>query len=86
MTVTLTIPDDLTGSIPAEEVPQAVLEAFAVEQYRSEKLTAKQVRLLLGHRSRFETERFLADHNALPSPSAEEVFADAEVAITASQL
>lgn len=80
MTVTLTIPDELSGSISQPDVSRAFLEAFALEGYRSERLTVKDVRTLLGHESRFQTERFLAEHGALASLSADEILADAAAA------
>ena len=40
-------------------MPRRVLEAVAVETYRSGVLTAFQVSELLGHSSRWETESFL---------------------------
>lgn len=37
----------------------AVLEALAIEGYRTDKLSLYQVRVLLGHESRWETEAWL---------------------------
>ena len=43
---------------------RAVLEAVAVEGYRSEKITPAQVQQLLGFSSRWETETFLRQREA----------------------
>ncbi len=61
MNVAIEIPE--TVSVPLrlswQDMPQRVLEAVAVEAYRSGVLTAYQVGELLGHNSRWETESFL---------------------------
>ena len=81
MTLTLDIPDILAralGSVP-EAVRRALVEGFSVEAYRSGRLSCAEIRELLGHASRWETEEFLAQHGAWPDPS--EVEADMEGAI-----
>ena len=78
MTLTLNIPDTLVaplGSAPGK-VSRAVIEGFAVEAYRSGTLSCAEVRELRGHASRWETEDFLAKHDAWPDPSMEEIEAD----------
>jgi hypothetical protein len=64
-------------------VPRAILEGFAAEAHRQGLLTAMQVRLLLSHESRWETQEFLASRDALRSLSAEEILQDADTAFTA---
>ena len=80
MTLTLTLPDDLPPAVLPQDTPRAFLEAFALEGYRSHRLTAHHVRQLLGHASRQETEQFLSRHEALPGLSAEDVLRDAATA------
>ncbi len=63
-----------------------VLEDAAVEAYRQGKLTAMQVRVLLGHESRRETQEVLASHDAIRSLGADEVLVDAEVAWAARKV
>lgn len=41
------------------DVPRAVLEAVAIEAYRTGAITPAQVQQMLGLRSRWETESFL---------------------------
>jgi len=82
MTVTLDIPDDLASAIGggAGDVRRAVLEGFAVEAYRSGRLSCAEVRQLLGLASRWEAEDFLSRHGAWPDPSVAEIEADLRVA------
>lgn len=74
--LTLDIPDEVAETLPNSDLPLRLLEAFAVEGYRSGTLSVKQVRLLLGHDSRWETEDFLAAHGVWPGLTAEEVAED----------
>lgn len=82
MTVTLEIPDALADCWPQGNggLARTVLEDFAVESCRQGRLSAFQVRQLLGHASRWETREFLANHDALPSLTLEEVLEDASIA------
>ena len=61
MNVAIEIPDDIGRAIggQAGDLSRAVLEAVAVEAYRSGTITPAQVQQLLGLRSRWETESFL---------------------------
>ena len=78
MTVTVTIPDALGASLRSAgtDVQRAVLEGFAVESYRMGTLSAAEVRVLLGHDSRWETEDFLSAHDAWPGTTTEQVSED----------
>jgi Uncharacterised protein family (UPF0175) len=78
MTLTLHIPDELSAPLEAAcgNLPRAVLEGFSVEAYRQGRISTAEVGNLLAHTSRWETEEFLAAHNAWPGPTAEEVAAD----------
>lgn len=80
MTLTVHVPDDVPASVMPGDASRALLEAYALEGYRSRRLTAFHVRKLLGHASRQETERFLIAHDALPGLSASEVLEDAAAA------
>lgn len=60
MNVTLPIPDDLADRLgPAGDVSRRALEAFAAEEYRAGRLTASELRRLLGLATRGEVESFL---------------------------
>ena len=61
MNVAIDIPDDI-GQVLATQaggVTRAVLEAVAIEVYRSVAITPAQVQQMLGLGSRWETESFL---------------------------
>jgi predicted HTH domain antitoxin len=59
--VAIEIPDDIGRLLGAQagDISRAVLEAVAVEAYRSGTITPSQVQQMLGLRSRWETESFL---------------------------
>ncbi|WP_397383220.1 UPF0175 family protein [Prosthecobacter sp.] len=78
MTLTMTIPDSLAASIGSavDEVHRRFIEGYAVQAYRSGTFSTAEIRELLGHASRWETEDFLAAHGAWPDPSASEVMED----------
>ena len=61
MNIAIEIPDDIGQVLAAQPggVSRAVLEAVAVEAYRSGAITTAQVQQMLGLRSRWETESFL---------------------------
>ena len=61
MNVAIEIPDDIGRVLAAQAggVSRAVLEAVAVEAYRSGAITTAQVQQMLGLSSRWETEAFL---------------------------
>ena len=61
MNVAIEIPDDIGRVLAGQagDLSKAVLEAVAVEAYRSGRITPAQVQQMLGLRSRWETEAFL---------------------------
>lgn len=61
MNVAIEIPDDIGRVLAGQagDVSRAVLEAVAVEAYRSGAITPAQAQQMLGLRSRWETESFL---------------------------
>ncbi len=80
MKLILEIPDHLAKSLGGSpgEMSRDVLEGYALQGYRSGKLSTYQVRQLLGHESRFDTEDFLAGHGVHPMLEPEEVLHDIE--------
>ncbi len=78
MNVTLDIPDVLASSLSRVQasLPRVLLEGFAVEAYRQGILSAAEVRVLMSHDSRWETEDFLSAHDAWPGTTAEEISAE----------
>lgn len=61
MNVAINIPDDVARQLAANAggVSRAVLEAVAIEAYRSGKITPAQVQQMLGLDSRWETDALL---------------------------
>jgi predicted HTH domain antitoxin len=61
MHVAIDIPDEVGRALAAHgaDVSRAVLEAVAIEAYRSGAITPAQVQQMLAFESRWETESFL---------------------------
>ncbi len=61
MNIAIDIPDEIGQVLAAQAggISRAVLEAVAIEAYRSRRITPAQVQQMLGLRSRWETESFL---------------------------
>jgi hypothetical protein len=61
MHITLELPEQIAQQLSAEwrDLPRAALESLAAEAYRTEVLTAEQVRLLLGYSTRMQVDEFL---------------------------
>ena len=63
MTIHINLPEDIARDLATnEDLSRAVLEAVALEGYRSGKLTQAQVRRLLGYETRLEVDGFLKAH------------------------
>jgi hypothetical protein len=64
MEVTVELPDDIAKHLgEANKVPRQMLEAFAAEAYRGQKLSRHQLSRLLGL-DYWQTEDFLTQHEA----------------------
>lgn len=75
MDVQLQIPDDVARVILNQQpdLSRAVLEALALEGYRSERLSEGQVRRMLGFRTRMQVHTFLKAHNVYLNYSIREL-------------
>ena len=64
MQLTITVPDDLAAALTSadSDPARAVREAMALEAYRERRITAYQLRTVLGIPSRFELDGFLKEH------------------------
>ena len=64
MQITLEIPDELADTIGAsrEDLSRAALEALGLEAYRQRRISAYQLRNMLGIPSRFDLDAFLKEH------------------------
>ncbi len=80
MTLTMTIPDDLSSDLNAgfQNLGRTALEALAAEAYEKGVLSLEQVRRMLGFASRWEAQDFLCNHGVWPGHTAEEILQDAD--------
>ncbi len=80
MTLTMTIPDDLTRDLNAgfQDLGRTAMEALAAEAYEHDVLSLEQVRRLLGLASRWEAQDVLCRHAVWPGQTAEEILQDAD--------
>jgi Uncharacterised protein family (UPF0175) len=62
--VTLHIPDEVARRLAAsgDDLSRRALEAFALEEYKAERLTEPQLQQLLGFQRRDEIDGFLKAH------------------------
>jgi hypothetical protein len=84
--VTIELPDELAEQIRKNsgDIGRRMLEAFAVESYRSGTLTGWQVQQLLGLKNRFELDAFLKQSGVFREYTAEELALDYEASRRAS--
>ena len=66
------------------DLSKRALESLVAQAYREESLTLGEVRRILGHETRMETEAVLKEQGALLDYSEEELEQDLEVALEAS--
>jgi hypothetical protein len=83
MTIIVEIPDVLAGVLSAEgkDPARAVLEAMAIEGYRTDRLTEADLKELLSFETRMEVHGFLKDHGAFMHYTVEDLDHDTAVAI-----
>jgi predicted HTH domain antitoxin len=64
MNLTLEIPDELAGRLSAAgaDLSRRALEAFALEEYKSGRISKAELRRLLGFSTRYELDGFLKAH------------------------
>ena len=80
MTITVEIPEEMAGALaaPDKDPARAVLEAVALEGYRTNRLTEYQVQLLLGFETRLRVHGFLKENDAYLNYTMEELEHDME--------
>ncbi len=78
MEVRIQIPDDLAAQIQAQggDLPRSVLEAYALEGYKSGKLSAYQIQQILGFETPMEVDGFLKSHGVYLDYSVEDLEED----------
>ena len=87
MDVAFSIPEDLAQRLQERwgNLSRCALEAVVAQAYRDGTFTLGQVRRLLGHGSRLETEAFLKDQGAYLSYTEEELEEDLQAAHRAAR-
>lgn len=80
MQVMLELPDDIARQLQRKDrdLPRHLLEAVALEGYRSLELTHAQVTRMLGFQSRLETDAFLKENGAFLEYTDEDAAHDRE--------
>ena len=78
--VTISLPDELLAAFPAQgkDLSRTALEALALEAYRTRKISAAQLRRLLGFHTGMEVDAFLKDHGVELEYSLEDLERDRE--------
>jgi hypothetical protein len=70
------VPDEIAEEL--NDLPRALLESFALEGYRSGKLTEEQVRNILGYGTRMQVDGFLKEHGVYLNSTLEDLDRDTE--------
>lgn len=80
MQVTIDLPEDIARQLQTNQqsVERSVLEATALEGYRSGKLTQAQVRKMLDFQTDLQVDAFLKSHNVFLEYSVEDLERDRE--------
>src|SRR5450631_4458415 len=73
MQITLELPEDIAQGLGSRwnDLPRAALESLALEAYRSQALTAAQLRRLLGFETRMQVDAFLKEHEVYDFTAAD---------------
>ena len=81
MQITLELPDDVAEWLEAQiqNLPRFMLECFALEGYRSDRLTEEQVRIILGYETRMQVHGFLKEHGVYLNYTVEDLEHDTEI-------
>ena len=80
MQVMIDLPEDIARQLQSNEqsVEHSVLEAIALEGYRSGKLTQAQVRKILGFQTDLQVDAFLKAHDVYLDYDEEDLQRDTE--------
>jgi len=87
MTIIVELPDLLAGVLTAEgkDPGRAVLEAMALDGYRTEQLTEADLKELLGFKTRMEVHEFLKQHGVFLHYTVEDLDHDVSTALDAAR-
>ena len=75
--VTIALPDELSAALAAPG-SRAAFEALALAAYRERKISAAQLRQLLGYETRMEVDAFLKSHGVELEYTVEDIELDRE--------
>jgi predicted HTH domain antitoxin len=80
--VAFSMPDDVAERLQERwgDLSKRALEAIVADAYREEALTLGEVREILGHSTRLETEQFLKNRGIMLEMTEEELEEDARAA------
>ena len=79
MNLTVHIPDEIAGSLSTGgDLSRRVLEGFAIEEYKSERISKAQLSRLLGFETRYELDAFLKAHQVPPNITIEDIRRDVQ--------
>lgn len=75
MNLTVHIPDDLAGQLTAtgDDLSRRVLESFAIDEYKSDRISIAQLRRRLGFETSYELDAFLKAHQVSPTNTIEDL-------------
>jgi hypothetical protein len=80
MNLTVEIPDDLASQLKAAggDLSRRLLEAFALDEYRADRISKAQLRRLLGFETRYELDGFLKERQVGPNVTIEDLRKDVQ--------
>lgn len=77
MHLTVEIPDEIAGTLGGgQALSRRVLEGFALEEYKSERISKAQLRRLLGFETRYELDGFLKAHQVWADVTIDDLHRD----------
>lgn len=78
MNLAIELPEDIAQQLTQQwdDLPRRIVEAIALEAYRSDALTTAQIQVLLNLPSRWAVEEFLQQHHALMNYTTVDLDAD----------
>ena len=80
MNLTVEIPDDLASQMSAVggDLSRRMLEGFALEEYKAERISKAQLRRLLGFETRYELDGFLKAHQVWANVTIDDLRRDVQ--------
>src|SRR5438132_13241161 len=73
--VTIALPDELSAALaaPGQDLSRAAFEALALAAYRERKISAAQLRQLLGYETWMEVDAFMKSHGVEIESTTEDI-------------